>query len=133
MGGDKRCSGVGDVEANSPISFDKIKDQCHKVQQLKTHHQLYSRPVWRIQNVLMRIQIRIQLSMLMHIRHRIWLRIQIQDVNTKQRNKISSKSSMDLDPWKMLWVRIQQIYADPLDMDHQHCSRLLRQQSWVQI
>ena len=29
----------------------------------------------------------------------------------------------DPDPWKILWIRIQQNDADPLDPDPQHCLR----------
>ena len=29
-------------------------------------------------------------------------------------------SDLDLDPWKILWIRIRQNYADPLDPDPQH-------------
>ena len=28
---------------------------------------------------------------------------------------------LDPDPWKILWIRIRQNYADPLDPDPQHC------------
>ena len=30
-------------------------------------------------------------------------------------------SDLDLDPWKILWIRIRQNDADPLDPDPQHC------------
>ena len=29
-------------------------------------------------------------------------------------------SDLDLDPWKILWIRIRQNDADPLDLDPQH-------------
>ena len=31
-------------------------------------------------------------------------------------------SDLDLDPWKILWIRIRQNDADPLDPDPQHWS-----------
>ena len=36
-------------------------------------------------------------------------------------------SDLDLDPdqWKILWIRIRQNDANPLDPDPQHCLRLL--------
>ena len=30
---------------------------------------------------------------------------------------------LDLDPWKILWIRIRQNDADPLDPDPQHCCK----------
>ena len=30
-------------------------------------------------------------------------------------------SDLDLDPWKILWIRIRQNDANPLDPDLQHC------------
>ena len=36
-------------------------------------------------------------------------------------------SDLDLDPWKILWIRIRQNDADPLDPDPQHWPR------WVLI
>ena len=36
--------------------------------------------------------------------------------------ELGSDQCLDLDPWKILWIRIRQNYADPADQDPQHCS-----------
>ena len=36
-----------------------------------------------------------------------------------------SELGSDPDPWKILWIRIRQNDADPLDPDPQHCLRVL--------
>ena len=35
-------------------------------------------------------------------------------------------SDLDLDPWKIFWIRIRQDDADPLDPDPQHWPRWVR-------
>ena len=39
--------------------------------------------------------------------------------------KLGSYLDLDPDPWKILWIRIRQNDADPLDPDPQHCFQLL--------
>ena len=41
----------------------------------------------------------------------------------EERRGGGSELGSDLDPWKILWIRIQQNDADPLDPDPQHCLR----------
>ena len=36
-------------------------------------------------------------------------------------SELSSDLDLDPDPWKILWIRIRQNEADPLDPDPQHC------------
>ena len=38
--------------------------------------------------------------------------------------ELGSDLDLDPDPWKILWIRIRQNDADPLDPDPQHCSLL---------
>ena len=40
-------------------------------------------------------------------------------------SQLGSDLNLDPDPWKMLWIRIRQNDADPLDPDPQHCLRVL--------
>ena len=35
--------------------------------------------------------------------------------------ELGSDLDLDPDPWKILWIRIRQNDADPLDPDPQHC------------
>ena len=37
--------------------------------------------------------------------------------------ELGSDLDLDPDPWKILWIRIRQNEADPLDPNPQHCSK----------
>ena len=39
-------------------------------------------------------------------------------------SELGSDLDLDPDPWKILWIRIRQNDADPLDPDPQHCNTL---------
>ena len=38
--------------------------------------------------------------------------------------ELGSDLNLDPDPWKILWIRIRQYDADPLNPDPQHCFNL---------
>ena len=50
------------------------------------------------------------------------MRETVEGLNEEGRDRGSELGSdRDPDPWKILWIRIRQNYADPLDPDLQHC------------
>ena len=49
-------------------------------------------------------------------------RLNVKDVKEEgSGGELGSDLDLSPDPWKILWIRIRQIDADPLDPDPQHC------------